>query len=271
MDFLKIRQTFLSCGRVLRWPLIFEETELRLVLIVFLAVFAFFSSQDVMAQPAPAVPATCDQEFLDVMETRAWMEGKREMEIAQRLILKPDSVLEYSCFNARATQLNNADLFSSPENDFSLRILVNAALSDYLEDNFNHDYGGGTVEGGGGCSVMNHVWNTLRCQNFDDELFLTFADLVSTDPRNEPVPCEASARSEIWQAALAVVAPVPAIPPNNGGVESVTTFFPQLNPNCGASVAIPTGVIVTRFSGTDTFEEYVCTAPGCTYNGTSCN
>ena len=45
------------------------------------------------------VPKTCDSEFYDVMSNRAWLESSREMEVAQTLINKPDSVLEYTCFD----------------------------------------------------------------------------------------------------------------------------------------------------------------------------
>ncbi len=47
----------------------------------------------------------CDPEFYDVMAARSWLEGQREVEVAERLILKPDSVLEYSCFDDRVGEL----------------------------------------------------------------------------------------------------------------------------------------------------------------------
>lgn len=47
----------------------------------------------------------CDPEFYDVMAARSWLEGQREVEVAERLILKPDSVLEYSCFDDRVAEL----------------------------------------------------------------------------------------------------------------------------------------------------------------------
>lgn len=57
---------------------------------------------------------SCDPEFADVLEARANLEAMREVEIAQTLILKPDSVLEYSCFHIRNQELDEAadDLFS---------------------------------------------------------------------------------------------------------------------------------------------------------------
>lgn len=243
---------------------------MRLALTTFLTALAMTAAAPVMAQVPHDLPASCDQAFLDVMEARAWMEGKREMEIAQRLILKPDSVLEYSCFNQRASQLQNANLFSSSGREFSLRILVASALSSYIGDNFGHSYGGGTVSGGSGCSVMNHVWNELRCVNINEDLYMTFADLVATDPRDKPAACDDSLRAAKWTAASLVIAPVPLIPPHNGGVEAVTTYLPQLNPNCSASLPIPTGAMVYNNRTGESYEEAVCTAPGCSFNGSSC-
>lgn len=72
-----------------------------LVFRVFLAVaciLAFFSHVNgVYAQ------AVCDTEFRGVMNANAWRSAKREIETAERLILKPDSVLEYSCLMADFT------------------------------------------------------------------------------------------------------------------------------------------------------------------------
>ncbi|MGH1399392.1 MAG: hypothetical protein ACRBCT_09280, partial [Alphaproteobacteria bacterium] len=54
------------------------------------------------AVSAQNLPESCDSDFYDVMEARGTMEAVREMEIAQALILKPDSVMEYSCFSDTA-------------------------------------------------------------------------------------------------------------------------------------------------------------------------
>ena len=60
------------------------------------------------AASADALPSTCDAGFYDVMKARSTLEAMREMEVAQTLILKPDSVLEYSCFDLQLTKLGNA-------------------------------------------------------------------------------------------------------------------------------------------------------------------
>ena len=65
----------------------------------------------------------CDPDFYDVIEARSWLEGQREVETAERLILKPDSVLEYSCFDDYVTMLGNAANLM-----FSDRVAVSAPL-----------------------------------------------------------------------------------------------------------------------------------------------
>lgn len=54
------------------------------------------------------LPASCDSAFMNVMEARATMEGEREIEMAETLILKPDSVLAYSCFSGELRNLSTA-------------------------------------------------------------------------------------------------------------------------------------------------------------------
>ncbi len=242
-------------------------SHVRFIVLTFLAFFGLSS----LPSPAfsQAVPATCDQDFLDVMEARAWMEGKREMEVAQRLILKPDSVLEYSCFNTRADQLQGANLFSKPGRPHSLKILVTASLNNYL-DNFWHSYGGGTVSGGSGCGVMRYVWDKLKCVDFDQNMFISFSEIAGNDPRTVPEECSEPSRADKWNTAIAATNPAPESPPESGGIETVNLFLDRLNPNCSNALAIPTGIEVSYAGVPGSFEEHVCTAPGCSYDGSSC-
>ena len=41
----------------------------------------------------------CDPQIMDLLETRAWLTAQREIVSNQNLIYKPDSTLEYSCFD----------------------------------------------------------------------------------------------------------------------------------------------------------------------------
>ena len=49
-------------------------------------------AQDIAPQP-------CDTKYWDQMHARAWLEAEREIMQNQNLIFKPDSVLEYVCFD----------------------------------------------------------------------------------------------------------------------------------------------------------------------------
>jgi len=79
---------------------------------LLVCALAVFVSSAVSAQ---SLPDTCDGDFYEVMRAQSWMEAKREMEIAQTLILKPDSVLEYSCFNNQLKALGDVskDMFGN--------------------------------------------------------------------------------------------------------------------------------------------------------------
>ena len=75
----------------------------RLTFFTFFVLFFSVLSAPVHAEVVPG--SSCDVDVYKVLSDRAWMEGQREMEIAQKLILKPDSVLEYSCFSQRRNEL----------------------------------------------------------------------------------------------------------------------------------------------------------------------
>lgn len=52
-----------------------------------------------LAFPTRAQDAACDPAFQTVLDQRALLQGAQDVEMAQTLIYKPDSVLEYSCFS----------------------------------------------------------------------------------------------------------------------------------------------------------------------------
>ena len=61
---------------------------------LFLIIALIFSCVSVQAQDRES----CDADFMAVLEARATLEGQREIEMAQTILAKPDSVLEYTCF-----------------------------------------------------------------------------------------------------------------------------------------------------------------------------
>lgn len=253
------------------------------------------------------VPDTCDADYYDVLRARTYAEGKRQVELTQRLILKPDSVLEYSCFNEAALHLGFAGASFSerglalgegtpPEFDGApahIRIYPNS-LEDALErvvqsslvgflQSFSHIYGGGTFTWVpnplAGCNPMNVVWHVLKCSDFNQNIWIRFEDLASDDIRFFPIPCDNPTRESRIDAALAASYPVPASPAASGGMDLYRGFVPELTGSCAAagSSSIPgggnspllTGVTTTMTDGS-TVEEAVCMQPGCHFDGSAC-
>jgi hypothetical protein len=161
----------------------------------------------------PTTP--CDPEYMDALEARAWLEAQREIAQNQNLIVKPDSVLEYTCFDKFLNEIANdaSQMFSettrwgpipgldSSSQDVALQNLISAGLVDYITNNFPHKYLGGrstldsnisgSVTGGTyTCDQMGKVWNEAKCMNFFDEKdfdgFYDFKWYETNDPRKLP-------------------------------------------------------------------------------------
>ena len=144
---------------------------------------------------AQSIPDSCDPGMLNLMEKNAWKSGQREVELAQRIILKPDSVLEYSCIQNQLSKHPQA-----------LTLGLDTWVQ-YVTTSFGATFAGVTYSGAGfsNCNQMNAVWNFLKCENIaiDDtdqrkNFFFTFADLESFDPRDKPLSCDSVARNEKW-------------------------------------------------------------------------
>jgi hypothetical protein len=162
---------------------------------------------------APTTP--CDPEYMDALEARAWLEAQREISQNQNLIVKPDSVLEYTCFDrflsvlaeqasqmfSETTRWGNIPGLDERSMDTALQSLIFAGLRGYIEQNFGHTYLGGrsandyTMPGslsGGNytCDQMKTVWNDAKCLNFFDEPtydgFYDFYWYQTNDPRQQP-------------------------------------------------------------------------------------
>lgn len=114
--------------------------------ILILLASAVMTASGAFAQTqSDSVAPTCDIAVQSQMKQQAWLEGQREMEIAQRLILKPDSVLEYSCFKNEANHWGStAGTFSGSLSNAVNNLVLNA-LSAYLT-NFGHLFLGGTYK-----------------------------------------------------------------------------------------------------------------------------
>ncbi len=148
----------------------------------------------------------CDEDYLNVLRSQAWLAGQYDILMNQSLILKPDSVFEYTCFHqflgytsdviapifsesqefeeinidigtVRGSRIINTG-FARDEGSMadSLTSAVIDPLTTYLENNFGHTFLGGTsaMDGatpaiGGAsytCEAMALVWQIAKCTNF---------------------------------------------------------------------------------------------------------
>lgn len=231
-------------------------------------------------------PDPCDPDYYESLEARAWLEAQREITQNQNLIFKPDSVLEYTCFDGFLSEL--ADHAGNPANvnkmftatnrwgtpptnvPTNLGNVVGASINDYDTNNFNHNLLGGRITSGSPsaytlpaavsagtytCNVMDQVWRIAKCMDFIDNAtndgFFTFQE-YNTDPdkRFLPTPCSKTAnfKTNMDLATLDSKTPWQEDP--------VTTYYNLIYPSgggCGGSgglsTKIQTGLIVLRNSG----------------------
>jgi len=151
----------------------------------------------------------CDAQYWRQMSSRAWMEAEREIMQNQNLIFKPDSVLEYVCFDqfVSLAAYPGGKIFSHT-NYFGEAIIqredpqaLNKVLTDvvlnaltaYRQENFLPTYLGGragamsaansnsefAVPGSNvsyTCTTMADVWKTAKCSNFVDNAAFATSD-----------------------------------------------------------------------------------------------
>ena len=220
--------------------------------ILFLAGVALFVAQGAAyAQVStPVVSPGCDVQFYNQLKGAAELKGAREMEAAQSIILKPDSVLHYSCF---MQQVNNVRENLEFKQDMrGMSEAVADPFDRYLSINFSQNMGGGLAapppNADGPCYAMAQVWHTAKCNDFDLELFMPFNE-VGADMRTFPQSCPGGRRI----AGLQLDAKIPAGGPGAG--DAMESYHDDLT-TCGAPV--PTGI------------DFVCLAPGCYYDGRTC-
>lgn len=125
----------------------FSSAFIKKATMLFGVILLFFNTSSTQAQLVPAA-SPCDPKYMDSLESRAWLEAQREITQNQNLIFKPDSVLEYTCFDLFLGELaeHAKDMFSEntrwgtilPVNsmDGALEALVGRAFRTYLTDNF---------------------------------------------------------------------------------------------------------------------------------------
>ncbi|MGQ0527022.1 MAG: hypothetical protein ACT4OY_03175 [Alphaproteobacteria bacterium] len=233
--------------------------------------------------PAPTVAASpCDTKYYESLKSRAWLEAQREITQNQNLIFKPDSVLQYTCFDQFIGVLGSkaGGMFSdSPPPPTGgplgtvLINLVGTAVNKYLTANFSGPMLSGrstityspTYSSSYNCTVMNRIWKEAKCMNFaaePEEGFFTFAQYASSSDKRLPPGC---ANSTFWQEEI----------DNATGTQTewikdpTKTFFDELT-ICQADQAIATGIMKSTDATGGGDPEKFCIPPGCTYSGTTC-
>ena len=264
--------------------------------IIFAFILCFTLGSTALAGVAPS---PCDPQCYDSLRSRAWLEAQREITQNQNLIFKPDSVLEYTCFDKHMNILayEAQNMFSETQRwgevlpddsmDNALQNLVGAALGTYIAANFDHTFLGGRstanyepegIAGAPGadyvCENMRDVWQESKCMDFaqnpDTDGFFTFENYASTDDkRTLPNPCAGIAGRWTDEIGLATVND------DTPWIENeVETFADLLDANeCNdQTLKIATGITVQRSKATPTtYLEKVCLPPGCRYVPTGMN
>ncbi len=142
----------------------------------------------------------CDADFMNQIYARAFIESEREVSIAAQDVVKPDSVLAYSCFhkNAKAAVSDANPMFSAKSPKAvsatgTYNSAVKSAVDSYLSNNFSSDFvGGGTGENYSAsssvCDYISTVQFLSQCGNFDTigPQFYDFDTLASQDIRLIP-------------------------------------------------------------------------------------
>lgn len=158
----------------------------------------------------------------------AWMGAQRDIEFSEEILLKPDSILQYSCFNGK-----------NP-----LPILTEG-LPQYIKDNFGNAYANGEL-----CVNMAKIWHSLKCRDFNKKHFMTYEDLTTFDPRVSYYQCETPVRSgpaPRWgalqtpeQKKFVDIAPYP---PNTGKWAASFKMTPEIK--ISQSLLLPAAAIIT--------------------------
>lgn len=266
---------------------------LALFLAACMAFFTFAPSALAACKDNPGdgsiADSSCDCSYWQSLESRAWLEAEREISQNQNLIFKPDSVMQYTCFDTQMSAVTAgpiAQLFSDQAFGVSrggamaaaLGASVRASLASYIASNFNHSSLGGRGGQSGTCMVMGAVWQEAKCYNFmtrTTDGFLMFEEHQSTEVRQLPTPCSPDSR---WASQLQSAF-------NNSGwfqqnfVQPSSTAYQAiynglLPGGCGNNQNqtggyTPTGVTVQGI-GRQTYADGFCTNPGCTFDGTRC-
>mgnify|MGYP006943317522 CR=1 FL=1 len=257
-----------------------------------IALSGFLGFSAAQAQAGVFASSPCDPNYYKSLEARAWLEAQREITQNQNLISKPDSVLEYTCFDGHLKEVaaHAKDMFSATTNwgtvptnmAGTLGSLVGSALENYDNNNFNTAFLGGRAtglsksfsanvsSGSYSCNLMQQVWMKAKCMNFNanpaTDGFFTFADYQSSSDKRFPAGSCSGPGASTWQANIDEAIP-PAAATTPWKADAAKTYYDRLFPTstCGnpTNNKIMTGMLATQKKDPYFFHEHVCLAPGC--------
>lgn len=272
----------------------------RMPLLLFMFYMIFYPVGTTQAASVIA-DTPCDSLYYESLSARAWLEAQREITQNQNLILKPDSVFEYTCFDQLVNELadHGDELLSETNNfgvalganslDIALNNLIGTSLNAYIGNNFGGgtynllaghpaaagiSHNPGTISGGTySCNIMSRVWQAAKCMNFasnsETDGFFTLAEYATNvDKRHLPTVCAPVTTS--WTTNLTTA--LTSGPWTNDPVQTYQTLTAAQDCTGGGACPcdgdpIPTGVRVIR-SGYDNndYDENICLQPGCRYH-----
>lgn len=145
-----------------------------LILGIFLAVLACSAAEVQASRNMGQESRACDSFVLQSHSHAAWLGAQRDVEFSEEILLKPDSVLQYSCF------IN--------KNPYPI---LTAGLPRYIQDNF----GPRAPAKGEICVQMSKIWHSMKCRNFERKHFMTYKELTTKDPRESYHQCNTPVRS----------------------------------------------------------------------------
>ncbi len=241
-----------------------------LTITTFISLALVFMSPPVQAASVIA-DTPCDPQYYESLSARAWLEAQREITQNQNLILKPDSVLEYTCFDRLVRELaDHADeMFSETSRygnplgntsmDDALQALVGTSIMTYIDNNFGSKGPGvpngynllsGHTAGAGinhvpleitktpsySCDIMSRVWQAAKCINFvtnsNTDGFFTFTEYANSVTDKRVLPTQACTPIFAnWSANLNV-----ALTSGPWTNDPIVTYFNLTDPvDCGTA------------------------------------
>lgn len=142
-----------------------------LTMAVWLACTPALADPKLYNQPAnnaggaKTADQTCDPKFWQSMSARAWMEAEREIIQNKNLIYKPDSVMEYVCFDSfmqhgamtlgpiftHTTYFTPKPIIPGEPNESlstaqAFKRVITDRYAEYIKSNFGHKFLGGRAE-----------------------------------------------------------------------------------------------------------------------------